>query len=144
MKALQEAANTVKGFFNGEEEDDDTLDVGESKDGAIDEESFLEKFNSPFEHKHRQSTGRQALNGSQELTPGRRKTLRESGWDGVQGTHHQRKYRELEKLENSLRVAEENAEEHSGKRAQQFEAKANHLRERIQRQKNKIAAAEKS
>jgi len=85
---------------------------------------------------------RHTPNHSQELTRGRRKTLRETGWNGVQGTHKQQKYVKLRKLKRRKQEAEWQANQHSGKRAETFQAHADQLAERIDRQEEKIEQAE--
>jgi hypothetical protein len=85
---------------------------------------------------------RHTPNHSQELTRGRRKTLRETGWNGVQGTHKQQKYVKLRKLKRRKQEAERQVNHHSGKRAEQFQAHADQLAERIERQEEKIEQAE--
>jgi len=85
---------------------------------------------------------RHTPNHAQELTPGRRQTLRDTGWNGVQGTHKQQKYVKLRKLKRRKEEAERQAKDHSGKRAETFQAHADQLAERIDRQEEKIEQAE--
>jgi DNA-binding transcriptional regulator GbsR (MarR family) len=91
-------------------------------------------------------------------TPGRTQTLRDSGWDGVKGTHRERKYRKLDQLQHSLKDTESQVADFRKKRDEQnptteewarlhrrmneFADHATLLKERIQRQKNVIAESE--
>jgi hypothetical protein len=93
---------------------------------------------NPFDNHRSPSTP----NGSKSLTPGRKKTLREEGWDGVQGTHKEQKYVKLQQLEQRRKEAKEQAKAHSGKRGETFHQLAQQLDERIRRQHEKIIEAE--
>lgn len=81
-------------------------------------------------------------NGSKPLTPGRRKSLREEGWDGIQGTHKEQKYVKLRRIQQRKEEAQRQAKSHSGDREETFEELAEDLRKREIRQKEKILQAE--
>lgn len=100
------------------------------------------------------------ISHTKEHTPGRLQTLRDNGWDGVKGTHKEVKYRKLEKLQSRLKEAQDQASEYRERRNQaspasrkwgrlnrrmkEFENHADHLQDRIDRQKEYIEEQEGS
>lgn len=135
IEKVKEVANSITGFFNDEEEEN-----GEVEASNTTADEILDRMPSFSRPSYPNSSP-----GSKELTPGRRKNLREDGWNGVKGTHREVKYRKLEKLQQRREEAQRQAENHAGdnkKRAKRFMQLAKQLEERIARQKAKIAALE--
>lgn len=133
MKSILAAADSLKSVFTGEDEEE----VESSNPSA---DSILERMPNlnPFDNYRSPSSP----NGSKSLTPGRKKTLREQGWDGVQGTHKEQKYVKLQQLEQRRKEAKEQAKAHSGNRAETFHQLAQQLDQRIRRQHERIIEAE--
>lgn len=135
---MKEMLSSVTNLFTSDDTEEDTGEELDSSNPSA--QTILDRMGDYAKPDHRR--GNRRPNGSQELTPGRKKTLRENGWDGVQGTHQEEKYVNLRRLVADQKEAERQVEAHSGDRAQEFEDHAALLEERIQRQKKKIARAE--
>lgn len=130
-----DALNTLKGALGF---DDDEKEEAESYSPTAD--SILDRMPNlnPFDNYRTEDRP----NGSKPLTPGRKKTLREEGWDGIQGTHKEQKYVKLRQLKQRQKEAERQAKAHSGKREETFRQLARQLDERIRRQHERIIEAE--